>query len=150
MAQAKRAFKRKRRKTALPLISAAGASLAVTGGASATVPAANESHHDTGPQFILAEEEIADVSLATFYVFDKENGSQLDQDLLTPAAVVIHGRGCRGCRGCRACGRACRGCARACGVGCRGVVIGACAGCGGGCGTCRRWSPRLGRWVFVC
>jgi hypothetical protein len=150
MAQAKQASKRKRRKTALPLIGAAGASLAVTGGASAAAPAANEPHHDAGPQFILAEEEIADVSLATFYVFDKENGSQLDQGLLTPAAVVVHGRGCRGCRGCRACGRACRGCARACGAGCRGVVIGACAGCGGGCGTCRRWSPRLGRWVFVC
>ena len=150
MAQAKQPSKRKRRKTALPLIGAAGASLAATGGASATVPAANAPHHDTGPQFILAEQEISDVSLATFYVFDKENGSRLDQDLLTPAAVVIHGRGCRGCRGCRACGRACRGCARACGAGCRGVVIGACAGCGGGCGTCRRWSPRLGRWVFVC
>jgi hypothetical protein len=147
MAQVKKISKRKRRNTTLPLIGAAGASLAMTGGAAATMPAADAPHHDTGPQFILGEEEISDVSLATFYVFDRENGSQLDQDLLTPAAVVIH----RGCRGCRACGRACRACARACG-GCRcaGVVIGACAGCGGGCGTCRRWSPRLGRWVFVC
>jgi hypothetical protein len=132
-------------------MSVAGVSLAMTGGASATMPVANAPNHDTGTQIILGEEEISDVSLATFYVFDKENASQLDQDLLTPAAVVV-GRGCRGCRGCRACGRACRACARACG-GCRacgGVVIGACAGCGGGCGTCRRWSPRLGRFVWVC
>ena len=146
MARAKR-VSRRRRNTALTLMGTAGASLAMTGGSSATLPAANAPHQDTGPQFILGEEEISDISLATFYVFDKENGSQLDQDLLTPAAVVIRGRGCRGCR---ACGRACRGCARACGAGCRGVVIGACAGCGGGCGACRRWSPRLGRWVFVC
>jgi hypothetical protein len=27
---------------------------------------------------------------------------------------------------------------------------GTCAGCGGGCGTCRRWSPSLARWVNVC
>jgi hypothetical protein len=150
MAQAKKVSKRKRRNTALPLVGAAGASLAMTGGAAAIVPATDAPHHDTGPQLILGEEEISDVSLATFYVFDKENGSQLDQDLLTPAAVVIRRGcgGCRGCRGCRACGRACRACARAC-AGCAGVVIGACAGCGGGC-ACRRWSPRLGRWVFVC
>lgn len=152
MAQAKQASKRKRRNTALPLMGAAGASLAITGGAAATVPVTNSPYHDTGSQVILDEEEVSDVSLATFYVFDRENESKLDQGLLTEVAV-------RGCRGCRACGRACRGCARACrgcARACRGcgvgVVVGACAGCGGGCGcgTCRRWSPRLGRWVFVC
>jgi hypothetical protein len=157
MAQAKRTSKRKRRNTALPLMGAAGVSLAMTGGASATLPAANASHHDTGPQVVLGDEEVSDVSLATFYVFDKESESKLDQGLVTLARAC--GRGCG-----RACGRACggrgcgRACGRACGVGgcracggCRcGVGVVGCAGCGGGCGTCWRWSPGLGRWVHVC
>jgi hypothetical protein len=43
---------------------------------------------------VLTEEEMADVSLATFRLFDKENvGSDVQL-----AAVVVGG--CRGCRGC--------------------------------------------------
>jgi hypothetical protein len=69
--------------------------------------------------FTLGEEEIADVSLATFHLFDKENvGSN----------VQVAWRGCGGCRGCRGCG-------------CRGCRCGGC-GCGGGCGfggCCLSW-----------
>jgi hypothetical protein len=47
-------------------LGAVAGALSLAGGASASSPA------DTAP-VILAEEEISDVSLATFYVFDKEN-----------------------------------------------------------------------------
>jgi hypothetical protein len=40
----------------------------------ADVPARNT---PVSHEFILAEEEISDVSLATFYVFDKENAGTL-------------------------------------------------------------------------
>ena len=122
MPQAKQPSKRKRIKTSLPVLGA-GISLVVAGGASAaTAPTATWPSQNTifQPVITLGEEEISDVSLATFYVFDKENArpSQL--------GVQTAWWGCRGCRvwacrGCRGCGcRACRGC-RACG------------GCGCGC-----------------
>jgi hypothetical protein len=102
MARAKSA-KQRRRKTALPAFGAAGVSLAMASGASANVaPATVLAHHPGAPLVItLAEEEIADVSLATFYVFDKENAD-------IPDAGVQLARGCGGC-GCRGCGG--RGCA---------------------------------------
>src|SRR5215467_1724258 len=101
MAQAKRALKRKRRSIALPALGAAGASLMMANGASsATAPTAT-SLQDTllRPVITLDEEEIADVSLGTFYVFDKENESQLGQGIR-----LVAGR-------CGRCGR-CGGVAR--------------------------------------
>ena len=157
MAHAKQASKRKRRRIALPILGAAGASLAM-GGASATVPTANLPSQDKAPLPVITldEEEIFDVNLATFYVFDKEN------DGTSQLAEKVAARGCGGCRGCaaRGCGgcaaRGCGGCAargcRGCAVvrGCRGCAggCGGCGGCGGGCGSCWVWTP-LG-WVPVC
>jgi hypothetical protein len=126
MPQTKRTSKRKRRNEAVPVLGAVGVSLSLAASASAApaVPAADTpSRTVVPPQITLNEEEISDVSLGTFYVFDKENagiarGQQLAQ------------RGCRcgGCRGCRGCGRGC---------GCR---CGGCGGCGcGGCGCCLSW-----------
>ena len=94
---AKQASKRKRVNTSLPVLGAAGVSLAVAGGASATAPTANV--QDTGSRTVitLSEEEIADVNLATFYVFDKEDAR------IPQAGVQLAWRGCRGCRACRAC-----------------------------------------------
>ena len=144
MARKKRASKPRR--MALPALGAAGMSLAMGTGASANVAIANVSHQDTdlGPVVTLGEEEIFDVSLATFYVFDKETTgtSQLGGVQL---AAGCRGCGCRGCaaRGCRGCAvRACRGCGCA---GCRGCVArgcggwwwGGCAGCG--CSCCWSW-----------
>jgi hypothetical protein len=92
------------------------------GSASAsTVPAADIPQSDNAlpnQPFVLGEEEMADVSLATFHLFDRENiggGEQL--------AYVVGRCRCGGCRACRGCGwRACR-----------------CGGCGGCGGCCRRW-----------
>ena len=176
MAHARQASHRKkraskRRTIALPVLGAAGASLAMAGGASATLPAASQAPQNTGPLMTLGEEDISDVSLATFYVFDKENESKPSQDLiLARGCGGGGGRGCGGggARGCgggaRGCGCAARGCAargcagRGCGCargcrcgracGCGGFFIGACLGCGGGCsGGCWQW---IGRWVWVC
>jgi hypothetical protein len=118
------ASKRKRRGKALPALGiagVAGVSLSLTGGASAsTGGAATDVQQNVSPnhQLFLGEEEISDVSLSTFYVFDKESAKPQLGD------KVAWWRGCGGCRGCR-CG--------GCGCGWRG-----CGGCGG-CGCCWSW-----------
>ncbi|MGA7408381.1 MAG: hypothetical protein WBW67_26940, partial [Pseudolabrys sp.] len=68
MSRAKQSSKRKSRACAVPLLGAAGLSLSMVSGA----PAATVG--PTAHEITLGEEEISDVSLATFYVFDKENG----------------------------------------------------------------------------
>jgi hypothetical protein len=61
----------------VPVLGAAGLSLSLAGGASAATggPAAEMLTRNTGVSYeiTLREEEVSDVSLATFYVFDKEN-----------------------------------------------------------------------------
>src|SRR5262245_25035688 len=75
MPHTKRASKRKHSKKAVPVVGVVGVSLSLAGGASAAiaVPAAHvPSARIAAPQVTVSEEEIADVRLATFYVFDKE------------------------------------------------------------------------------
>jgi hypothetical protein len=50
--------------------------LSLAGGAAgaAVRPAGDNPTENTAPAITLGEEEISDVSLATFYVFDNENG----------------------------------------------------------------------------
>src|SRR3954452_5302032 len=120
MASAKRGSKQKRGRTALPFLGAAGASLAMAGGASASavppenLPAQKAVPH---PVVVLGEEELSDVSLATFYVLDQEDAAYL--------GVKVAQR-CGGCRGCGG-GRGCAAAARCGGGGCAAV-----ARCGGG------------------
>ena len=101
----KQAPKRRRQKEAVPVLGIVGMSLslasgasAATGGAEGEIPSQNNA---SGHQITLTEEEVSDVSLATFYVFDKENAG-------TPRLGERFARGCRGCGGCRGC-RGCRG-----------------------------------------
>lgn len=158
MAQAKRASKQRRRKIALPAWGAAGMSLAMAGGASAAVaPTADTRSHATPPPpaVTLGEEEISDVSLSTFYLFDKEAaGKSLGLQLARGCGGggCHAGGGCGGCRGaggggcraggcgggCRCGGGGCRGCGCRCagGCGCACVVVG-CGGCS--CGCCLTW-----------
>jgi len=72
----KRASKRKRRSKTIPALGAAGLSLTLASEASlaATAPALDTMTRKAGVshEIILREEEIVDVSLATFYIFDKE------------------------------------------------------------------------------
>ena len=174
MTQARRSSKRKRGKAAF-VLGAAGVSLAMTGAASAT--ATNVPSQDNARQFFLGEEEISDVSLATFHIFDRENPS-LSQDIKEARG------GCGRCGGgggrCAGGGGRCAGagvgrCAGAgvgrcavgrcavgrcavgrcavgrCAVGCAVGIGRACLGCAVGCsGTCTQWDPNLGQWVNVC
>jgi hypothetical protein len=142
MARMKQPSKRKRRRIGLPALGAAGVSLVMAGGAAANAPTANvPSLQDTSlrPVITLDEEEIADVSLGTFYVFDKENDSQLGQGIRLAARG-----GCGRCGGGCAAAR-CGGCAGRCAVArCAAArcAVARCAGrcgCGGGCGGCGGW-----------
>lgn len=128
MPRVKQAAKQARttKASAVTALGAAGLGFSLAGSASAsTMPTADIPQSDntsSNQRLVLGDEEMADVSLATFYLFDKENAGS-DMQL---AAVVV--RGCRGCGGCRGC-RGCRGCG-----GWRG-----CGGCGGCGGCCARW-----------
>ena len=153
MARTKQVSKRKRRRIGLPALGAAGVSLVMVGGAAANAPTANvPSLQDTSlrPAITLDEEEIADVSLGTFYVFDKENDSRLGQGIRLAARG---GGGCGRCGGCAAarCGGGGGRCAVArCGGGGGRCAVARCAGrcgCGGGCGGCGGWwgiAPAVG------
>jgi hypothetical protein len=159
MPRVKQASKQKRttKAAAVKVLGAAGLSFSLVGNASAsTAPTAGIPQSDnTSPnqRFVLSEEEMVDVSLATFYVFDREHAG----------SGVQLARGCGGCGGCRGgggcggfrgCGgggfagcRGCRGCAgcRGCGGcggggiwfgGCVGCAVGACCGSWGACRLC--------------
>src|SRR5262245_25833018 len=90
--------KRKRRSKTLPVLGAAGLSLSLVSSASAVPggPAVDlpTSGNGDGNQVFLGEEEIGDVSLATFYVFDKEG------DGTSPLVELVAHGGCGGCHGC--------------------------------------------------
>jgi hypothetical protein len=122
MPQVKQASKQKRAtKAALPALGAAGLTFGLVGTASASItPTADvpqKLNLSPTQAVTLGEEEIGDVSLATFHLFDKEHsGSALQQ--------MAWGCRCGGCRGC----------------GWRGCRCGGCGGCGGCCsswGRCR-------------
>jgi len=102
MARVKPSPKRRRRNKAMPVLGAAGLSLALASGASAatTVPNANAVTQSTaaGHEVTLSEDEVADVSLATFYVFDKE-AVGASRSRLKLAAMGGCGGGCAGCGG---------------------------------------------------
>ena len=102
MPQVKQASKRKRVTSAVPALGAAGLTFSLVGGASAAVAPVNDQpqspNYSPSHQITLGEEEIADVSLATFYVFDKENAAA------EKGIQVARGCGCRGCGGCGGCG----------------------------------------------
>jgi hypothetical protein len=132
MSRVKQASKQKRttKAAAMKVLGAAGLSFSLVDGASAsTMPTAGIPQSDNtlpNQRFVLSEEELVDVSLATFYVFDREN----------VGSGVQLARGCGGCGGCRG-GGGCggfRGCGGGGFVGCRGCG-GGCRGCGG-CGGC--------------
>ena len=132
MPQAKRASKGKRPSKAVSVLGIAGVSLAAsTGGSPADMPSASLAAPTAGSVAdtlwqntasfqipSLDEEEISDVSLATFHLFDKEDlgnsrsGIQLAAFREAAAAdtAAEAGRGCGG--GFRGCGGGCRGCWR--------------------------------------
>jgi hypothetical protein len=94
MSHAKQAStKRKRSINAVPVLSAAGLSLSL---ASAAIgrPAADM---PTSHEITLCEEEISDVSLAKFYVFDDENAGTFRRRIKLAAGGCGDGGGGEGC-----------------------------------------------------
>lgn len=96
MAQAKRALKGKRPSKAISVLGFVGMSLAASsGGSVADMPSRN-----TAERITLGDEEITDVSLATFHLCDHEN-----LETLRPGIKLAGGcGGCGGCGGSRGCG----------------------------------------------
>jgi hypothetical protein len=163
MSRTKQTPKRKHRACAVPLLGAAGLSLSLASGASviSDEPAAAMPTQTGGVthEITLGEEEISDVSLATFFVFDKENPRPSGLQLAKGGG----GCGCGGCGhgcgggcghggchagGCGGCHGGCRGCHGGCG-GCGGCGVGWWGGCGGcGVGSCWIWTQW--GWVWSC
>src|SRR5207245_1238348 len=118
MPRVKQASKQKRttKAAAVKVLGAAGLGLSLVGSTSAsTMPTAGIPQSDnTSPnqRFVLGEEEMADVSLATFYLFDRENvGSGVQLARGCGGCGCGHGGGgCGGGRGCGGCGGGLRGC----------------------------------------
>jgi hypothetical protein len=101
MAHAKRALKGKRPSKAISMLGIVGVSLAASsGGSVADTPSRN-----TVPfqRITLSDQEITDVSLATFHVCDHENLGTLRSGMRLAGGCAACG-GCAGCRGCAACG----------------------------------------------
>jgi hypothetical protein len=132
MSRVKQASKQKRttKAGAVKVLGAAGLSFSLVGSASASkMPTASIPQSDnTSPnqRFVLSEEEMVDVSLATFYVFDKEN---IGSGVRLARGGCGGGHGGGGCGGCGGCGHGGGGFG-GCGHGGGGFVGG--RGCGGG------------------
>jgi hypothetical protein len=163
MPRVKQASKQKRptkAAAAVKVLGAAGLGLSLASSASAsTMPAAGIPQSDDTSayqRFVLGEEEMADVSLATFHLFDRENfgsGVQLARGGCGGCGCghgggggcgCGHGGGCGGFHGCGGGFHGCaavRGCGgfRGCAAfrGCRGFAFRGCRGFRGcGCGGC--------------
>src|SRR3984957_11716732 len=108
----------------VPALGAAGLGLSLVGSSStsalATADLPQSLNATPNQRFALGEEEMADVSLATFHVFDKENGT----GGFTQVAMGAGGCGCGGGRG-----GGFRGGGSGSGSSCRGC---GCGGCGDG------------------
>jgi hypothetical protein len=143
MAQAKHVSKVKRSGNAVKALGIAGASLAVSASGSTAMMMMDTTPFDVGnpdQAYTLNDEEISDVSLATFHFFNEEALGTLPSGIQLARGCGC-GRGCggRGCGG-RGCGgRGCGG--RGCGG--RGCGWGGCGGGGwygwGGGGCCLSW-----------
>jgi hypothetical protein len=73
MPHTKEVARRKRRIKAVPLLGAAGLSLSLASGTSAAIGDTNSTTAASIAQYVLGEEQISDISLATFQVPDDES-----------------------------------------------------------------------------
>jgi hypothetical protein len=107
MSHGKRTSKQKCRTKPITVLGVAGA-LSLTGGASGAAVGPPGDTLTENAAITLDEEEISDVSLSTFYVFDHENTGAHRPGL--QVAQRTHSRPRQGCGGCAGCG-GCGGCA---------------------------------------
>ena len=99
----KRSSMGKRRSKALSALGVAGLSLSMASGAYASTSEASAKPSPPSQRYelLLGEEEISDVSLATFHFFDRENAGP--QPLLQKRRLTLGGCGGCGCGGCSRC-----------------------------------------------
>jgi|SRR5271169_2969034 len=98
---AKHVLKRKRRRRAVPMLGVAGLSLSLASGATAAIGGVADAPTQNiaaSHEITLCEEDVSGVSLATFNVFDKENGATFRPGVRL--ALGACGGGCGGCGGC--------------------------------------------------
>jgi len=104
MSQKKQAANRRRRKRGVPALgAAAGLSLSLASGVSAATGGTtgmSAQNTQAGHAVSIYEEEISDVSLATFYVFEREGDQKSPPKV---KLVFAGGCGCVGCAGCGGC-----------------------------------------------
>src|SRR6516164_6188455 len=86
---------KRRRKTVTAALGVAGALSLASGASASLAPTGGDTPTQISAPVFLAEEEVSDVSLSTFYVFDRENAPRPGLQLAARGC----GRGC-GCRGC--------------------------------------------------
>jgi len=101
MSHGQRTSKRKSRAKAVTVLGVAGA-LSLAGGASGAAVGPLGDTLTANTAITLDEEEISDVSLSTFYVFDHENAGARRPGLQLTQRT--RSRGCGGCAGCGSCG----------------------------------------------
>jgi hypothetical protein len=94
-----------RRRRIRKALGIAGVSLSLAGGASEANAMPGAAPHR------IYDEEVSDVTLATFYIFDSESIG-LERSGTSGGAGTPPQNVCRGCARCRTC-RACRGCTNA-------------------------------------
>ena len=97
MSHGKRSSKRKGLLKAVTVLGVAGA-LSLAGGASGAAVGPPGDTPTANSAFALDEEEISDVTLSTFYVFDNENARAHRPGL--QLAQRTRGRSSQGCGGC--------------------------------------------------
>src|ERR1700743_1441483 len=116
--------KRKTKAAAVKVLGAAGLSFSLVGsGSASTMPTVSIPQFDNtlpDQRFVLSEEEMVDVSLATFHLFDREHDG---------SGVRLARGGCGGCGGGHG-GGGCGGCGHG------GGGFGGCGHGGGGFGGC--------------
>jgi hypothetical protein len=107
MSHGKRTSKRKGRTKAITVLGVAGALSLTIGASGAAVGPPGDTLRENAA-ITLDEEEISDVSLSTFYVFDHENAGARHPGL--QLAQRTRSRPRQGCGGCGSCG-GCASCA---------------------------------------
>jgi hypothetical protein len=98
MSHAKRASKRRSRAKAVTVLGVAGA-LSLMGSASGAAASPQGDTLTASTAITLDEEEISDVSLSTFHVFDHENAGTRRPSLQLAQRTRRPRQGCAGCAG---------------------------------------------------
>jgi hypothetical protein len=93
---AKKSTKRKVRSKTMPVLGVAGMTFSLLTGGSAALahPSLEQSSAGRSHDVVLKDEEVSDVSLATFYAFDREDQGRV------PRLRLAAGIGCVGCATC--------------------------------------------------